>query len=342
MNQARPQVGQPLVVLAPMEGITDARTRAFLTRTGYYDFCVTEFIRVSAHVLGPKVFRNEAPEILNQCLTPSGIPVVVQILGGDPERMAQSALHAVEAGALGIDINFGCPAPTVNKNDGGATLLKYPHRVEAIVRAVRDALPTHVTVSAKLRLGFDDPEAIYENAKRAEQGGANWITIHGRTKIQGYTPPAYWEPIGKVRDQLRIPVIANGEIFSIEDFKRCRAITGCEHFMLGRSALGVPGLALEVRTALGLHRIPTTHPLNPPHDDQPADWASFFSEFAQQHPTEKRIKQWIKYLHKHHPSRGFGWWDDVKVLPTLDEILSFLKSPKRADGAASATSAKLL
>jgi tRNA-dihydrouridine synthase C len=333
----RVQKGKPFVVLAPMEGITDAPLRGYFTRTGYYDFCVTEFVRVSSHVLPPRVFRQEAPEILTGAKTSSGIPVVIQLLGGDPEKLAQTALHAVEAGAKNIDINFGCPAPTVNRHDGGATLLKYPDRLEGIVRMIRDRLPKEITVSAKLRLGFDDPHAIYENARRAEQGGADWITIHGRTRMQGYIPPAYWKPIGQVREALSIPVIANGEIFSLADFYRCREESGAEHFMLGRSALGVPGLALEIRNALGLPRIPTPEPLDFPAHDSSAEWARAFADFAKIyagiHAPEKRLKQWTKYLAKHHPKKGFEWWDEIKVLNSVDEIVSHLRQrpPHAAD-----------
>jgi tRNA-dihydrouridine synthase C len=315
----------PAVILAPMEGITDAPTRAFLTRTGHYDFCVSEFVRVSGQALGPKNFRQSVPEIGVDARTPSGIPVLVQILGGDPDRVAESALNAVSAGARGIDLNFGCPAPTVNRNDGGATLLKYPERLEGIVRAVRDRVPSDVTVSAKLRLGFDDPSAIHENSRRAEQGGAAWITIHGRTRTQGYIPPAYWKPIGEVRRALSIPVVANGEIFSLADFERCREETGCIHFMLGRSALGVPNLALDIRRALGLAAIPVPDPLSLPSLDSPSEWAAVFQEFSRHHPSDKRLKQWTRYLKKHHPSQGFAWWDDIKLLSSVDEILSHLK-----------------
>ena len=101
---------------------------------------------------------------------------------------------ACDAGALGIDINFGCPAPTVNSHDGGATLLKYPHRIREIVRAVRDAVPSDLPVSAKLRLGWESIDDIYENARMAADGGASWITIHARTRAQGYQPPVYWRP----------------------------------------------------------------------------------------------------------------------------------------------------
>ena len=176
----------------------------------------------------------------------------VQILGGDAGRMAEAAVAACAAGARAIDINFGCPAPTVNRHDGGATLLKHPKRIREIVGAVRAALPPEVPVSAKLRLGWDSQDPIHENAAMAAEGGAAWLTIHGRTRAAGYRPPAYWGPIGLVRERLGIPVVANGDIWSVAEFRRCREETGCSHFMLGRGALADPRLSHQIARELGI------------------------------------------------------------------------------------------
>ena len=323
---------QPAVILAPMEGVTDASMREFLTRTGYFDYCVSEFVRVSANPLGIKPFLKNAPELKNKGLTSSGIPVQIQLLGGHAERLAESALNAIEAGAKGIDLNFGCPAPTVNRHDGGATLLLYPDRIESIVRTLRDAIPSQFPVSAKMRLGFQDPNAIYENARRAEQGGASWITIHGRTKTQGYIPPAYWKPIGEVKRALSIPVVANGEIWSLADFKRCQEETGSIHFMIGRGALAVPNLAREIRLALGLKIIETPNPLRFPEVPSPRLWSKLFQEFTLLQPSEKRIKQWVRYLKS---KQDIPWWDEIKGLGSATEILNHLAQLPEAQSSAS-------
>lgn len=312
----------PAVILAPMEGITDAPFREFITRTGYYDYCVSEFIRVSGNVLSGKMFRKHIPELLTDSRTSSKTPVQIQLLGGDPERLAESALNAIEVGAMGIDLNFGCPAPTVNRHDGGATLLIYPDRLEKIIRTVRDRVPAHLPVSAKMRLGFADMDAIYENAKRAEQGGASWITIHGRTKTQGYIPPAYWKPIGKVRASVSVPVVANGEIWSIEDFRKCREETGSIHFMIGRAALARPTLAKEIRKELGISDcIPSDQAFQFPESLEPKVWGKIFEDYSKLQPSEKRIKQWVRYLAQ---KRTVPWWETVKGLGSTPEILNFL------------------
>lgn len=312
------KVNIPAVILAPMEGVTDAPMREFLTRSGYYDYCVTEFIRVSENVLSAKNFLKHAPELICGSLTASQIPVQIQLLGGNAHRLAESARNAIEAGACGIDLNFGCPAPTVNRHDGGATLLKYPDRIEEIIRTVRQAVPSPYPVSAKLRLGFDDPSAIYENARRVEQAGASWITIHGRTKTQGYIPPAFWKPIGEVKRALSIPVVANGEIWTMEDFKRCREETGSIHFMLGRGALAVPNLARDIRKALGLDILGSARMIRFPEEARSPAWLIVLREFLEVQPSEKRLKQWLRYLHSRKSIVG---WDELKSLGSGKEIL---------------------
>ena len=314
---------QPAIILAPMEGVTDAPMREFLSRTGYYDYCISEFLRVSENVLSAKVFKKHVPELsLHEGKTSSNISVQVQLLGGHAGRLAESALQAIEAGAKAIDLNFGCPAPTVNRHDGGATLLKFPERLEAIIRAVRDAVPSIYPVSAKMRLGFDDPSAIYENAKRAEQAGASWITIHGRTKTQGYIPPAYWKPIGEVKRSVSIPVVANGEIWSLADFRRCQEETGAIHFMLGRGALAVPNLAREIRRELGLDVIQTPQPLSFPDSPSAQAWAGVFEEFSKLQSSDKRLKQWTRYLAS---KNEVSWWNEIKVMGSVEGILGRMK-----------------
>jgi tRNA-dihydrouridine synthase C len=250
------------------------------------------------------------------------MPVQVQILGGDPGRMAKSAQTAVKAGVRAIDINFGCPAPTVNRHDGGASLLREPCRIREIVRAVREAVPLEIPVSAKLRLGWDSIDAIHENAAMAAEGGASWLTIHARTRVQGYLPPVYWQPIGQVRSDLRIPVIANGDIWTIEDFRQCREETGCIHFMIGRSALANPKLTHEIAYELGL----------PHKQNSLKEWVPILREFLtylephdpkMPHRRLMRLKQWMKLANNFG---DFTKFDEIKHATTVEEFFSFLES----------------
>jgi tRNA-dihydrouridine synthase C len=312
-----------------MEGVTDAPMRAFMTERGGFTYCVSEFLRINDQALPGKVFKRHVPELKTSgCKTPAGIAVQVQLLGGNPDRLAEGALEAIRCGAPAIDLNFGCPAPTVNKHDGGATLLKYPQRIEQIVRTVRQAVPAHIPVSAKLRLGWDDMNQIHENAERAARGGASWITIHGRTRMQAYMPPAHWGPIGEVRRALgdAVPVIANGDIWTLDDLRRCRDATGCEHFMLGRPALADPMLPLLAARELGITRSSET--LAPLARDA-AVWRPLIRRFADlslpateaEGYTVARIKQWVRMS---NAQNTVPWFDALKRATRLSEVYEIL------------------
>jgi len=318
---------QPALILAPMEGVTDAPMREVQGASGAFTFAVSEFLRVSQTVPPKGVFLRHVPELKHGCRTANGLPVAVQILGGHAGRMAEAAVVAHKAGAAAIDINFGCPAPTVNRHDGGATLLKYPERIREIVRAVRDALPASVPVSAKLRLGWDSIDAIHLNAEMATEGGAAWITIHARTRVAGYAPPVHWGSIGQVRERSTIPVVANGDIWTIEDFRQCREETGCRHFMIGRGALANPRLPMQIAFELGLTSIEP----NVETVDWPAELMQLV-EAMRRFPENSanrilcRVKQWLSMAAKFG---DFGGFDAVKRASGLDELFERLEASVR-------------
>ena len=186
------------LILAPMQGLADAPMRDLLTRIGGFDECVSEFVRITHTVHSRAAWLKHAPEMAHGNRTPSGVPCTVQLLGSDAENMAANALEAVRFGAEKIDLNFGCPAPTVNKHQGGAVLLKEPERVHHIVKTLRRALPAHIPLTGKMRLGFDDKSLALENAQAIAEGGACALTVHARTKVEGYEPPAHWAWVKKI------------------------------------------------------------------------------------------------------------------------------------------------
>lgn len=238
---------QPSLILAPMEGVVDAVNRELISSLGATDLCVTEFIRVVDTLLPERLFRQYCPELATGSKTLSGTPVHVQLLGSNATAMAENAARAIELGTLGVDLNFGCPAKTVNRNDGGAALLKTPERIFKIIETVRRAVPAHFPVSAKIRLGFDDKSQALELAQAAASGGAAWLAVHARTKTDGYRPPAYWEYIAPLTQALSIPVISNGEVWTVADYHRCREVSGSAHVMIGRGWVANPGLGMEIR-----------------------------------------------------------------------------------------------
>ena len=230
----------------------DAPMRALIADLGGFDYSVSEFIRVGQSVIRTEQILREIPDLNKPVFGHAKLPLQLQLLGDSPELMAASAVEGCIAGARAIDINFGCPAPTILRHSGGAALLRTPCAITEIVSAVRKALPPMIAVSAKIRLGWDNPNAVDTIARAVEDGGANWITIHARTKLEGYKPGVHWDAVARVKSRLSIPVIANGDLFTAEDVTRCAAETGCSHFMIGRGILKNPFLAHDIRASQSL------------------------------------------------------------------------------------------
>jgi tRNA-dihydrouridine synthase C len=196
-------------------------------------------------------------------------------------------------GPAGIDLNFGCPAPTVNRHRGGAVLLDEPALVHQIVAAVRRAVPPAMPVTAKMRLGHRDDGLMLDNARAIADAGASELVVHGRTKLHGYRPPAYWDRIARIREAVGIPVVANGEVWTVDDARRCLAESGCDAIMLGRGIVADPGLALSVR---GLAA--------PGWAGMPALLCHFWQRIAG-HVVPRhragRLKQWLNLLRRRFP-----------------------------------------
>ena len=237
------------IALAPMEGLVDEILRDVLTRVGGIDWCVTEFIRVTERVLPASTYHKLAPELFSGAQTATGTPLRVQFLGSDPACLADNAAFACTLGAPVIDLNFGCPAKTVNKSRGGAVLLNEPELLHAIVREVRRAVPAQIPVTAKMRLGFAHKNAALECAQALTEGGAAQLVVHARTKVEGYKPPAHWEWVARVQEAVKVPVFANGEVWSLDDWRRCRDVSGVDDVMLGRGLVARPDLARQIAAA---------------------------------------------------------------------------------------------
>src|SRR5471032_497657 len=287
------------IALAPMEGLVDNILRDVLTRVGGIDWCVTEFIRVNDRLLTPAYFHKLAPELLHGAHTAAGVPLRVQLLGSDPVCLAENAALACELGSQVIDINFGCPAKTVNKSRGGAVLLKEPELLNAIVEQVRRAVPAHIPVTAKMRLGFDSPDGALVCGTALAEGGASQIVVHARTKVDGYKPPAHWEWIARIQDVVKVPVFANGEIWTVDDWRRCREISGAEDIMLGRGLVARPDLARQIAAAqAGKEVVPMSW-----QDLQPMLQSFWQQAVDKMTPIQApgRLKQWLVLLTKSYP-----------------------------------------
>ena len=281
-----------------MEGLLDHTLRDVLTRVGGVDRCVAEFIRVTGTLLPERVFTRVVPELLHGGRTRAGVPVRLQLMGSDAVCLAENAARAAGLGPAGIDLNFGCPAKVVNRHGGGAALLRDPADLHRIVAAVRRAVPAAMPVSAKMRLGVDDPSRALECAQAIAAAGADELVVHARTKADGYRPPAYWERIAEIRAALVIPVIANGEIWCVADALRCRERSGCDALMLGRGMVADPGLALAIVAAdRGRAAALTWAELQPL---LAAFWV-LVGGHVEPKARAGRLKQWLNYLRRHHP-----------------------------------------
>ena len=289
------------LLLAPMEGLLDFVLRDVLTRVGGVDRCVSEFIRVTGTLLPDKVFLRYLPELHHGGRTLAGVPVRAQLLGSDPVCMAENAARLSALGPEGIDLNFGCPAKVVNRHGGGAALLQEPERIAALVAAVRRAVPAQLPVSAKMRLGYHDASLMRECAQAMQDGGACEIVVHARTKLDGYRPPAYWELIPAIRAAVSVPVVANGEIWTVQDAQRCRAVSGCDALMLGRGMVADPGLAWAIRAADALAgtaqaaSAPVQWPELLPHI---ARFWQLVCEDLEPRQRAGRLKQWLNLLRR--------------------------------------------
>lgn len=291
-------MSMPRIVLAPMEGLADDVLRDVLTRTGAYDWCVTEFVRVSSTVLPAASFLRVCPELQRASRTRAGTPVRIQLLGSAPDLLAATAAGLARLSPAGIDLNFGCPVPLVNRNRGGAALLDDPELLHRIASEVRKAVPAALPVTAKMRLGIDDTQRAVECAQALEAGGVQEVIVHARTRVDGYRPPARWECVAPIRAALGIPVIANGEVWNAADYRAIRAATGCTDVMLGRGAVADPLLSRRIRTGTGA-------------DHLAADWeivAGLIADFWRQVqikvlPSQApgRLKQWLGLMRRAYP-----------------------------------------
>ncbi|WP_036774364.1 tRNA dihydrouridine(16) synthase DusC [Photorhabdus australis] len=301
------------VLLAPMEGVLDSLVRELLSEINEYDLCITEFLRVVDSLLPVKSFYKLCPELRNQSRTLSGTLVRIQLLGQYPQWLAENAARAVELGSYGVDLNCGCPSKTVNGSGGGATLLKDPELIYQGAKAMREAVPSHLPVTVKVRLGWDSGERQFEIADAVQQAGATEITIHGRTKEDGYKAERInWQAIGEIRQRLSIPVIANGEIWDWQSAQNCMDVTGCNAVMIGRGALNVPNLSRVVK-------------YNEPkmHWHEVVQLLQKYVRLEKQGDTGQyhvaRIKQWLGYLRKEY-EEATALFEEIRKLKTSADI----------------------
>ena len=333
-----------MLALAPMEGLVDHHMRALLTRDQGFDHCVTEFLRVTNQLLPERAFHRICPESNYDWKTPSGTPVHLQLLGNDVAAMTDNACRAAELGAPAVDVNFGCPMFVRNaqksinsKRDannkvnacgetyGGSLLLQFPDEIHNLMSSMRKALPSHVPLTAKMRLGYEDKSLAIENAQAIESAGVNQLCIHARTKTEGYKPPAHWHYIARIKQHVTLPIIANGEIWSLHDYKLCKQESECDHIMLGRGAVANPNLAKQIQAyENGLDHDES------PWEDRLHDLIWMIDELSvngKDIQVQGKIKQWVSFM-KFRYEEANDFFKLAKKLKTPLELREFILSLK--------------
>jgi tRNA-dihydrouridine synthase B len=301
------------VLQSPLSGVTDLVFRRLVRRYAPDSMMYTEMVNATGlH------YVKELPKIMeiDECER----PISIQLFDCRPDFLAKAAVMAVAEGADTVDINMGCPVNKITKNGGGSSLLRQPEIAEEIVRLVVKAVDVPVTV--KTRIGWSDNEiTILDFAKRMENAGAQMITVHGRTRAQGYNGAAKWEWIRKVKEILSIPVIGNGDIFTVEAAVRCLEETGADGVMCSRGTLGYPFLVGEVD-----HFLKTGELLATPTPVQRLECAREHLQALWEYKGDRGVRQARKHMTWY--AKGFSGAADLRgqlsVITTVTQGLDII------------------
>lgn len=283
--------GTPFLLLAPMEGVGDVCFRKAMASIGGFDEAVRDFLRVpkNAHV------KSLASVYHPHELAP--IPLAAQLMGSDLELMAEMAKEIERRGAPRIDLNCGCPSNTVTGRGAGSSLLKTPDFLHQVAKSLVKAVSIPVTL--KMRTGFDDTSLFKENLLAAQESGVSYITLHARTKADGYTPPAKWDLIAEAKATLRIPLVGNGDIFTADHALKMLKETGCDALMIGRGSVINPFIFREIRSRF------TKEPFQPKWEQLENYLKVYLEAIPKEMPIRNQIsklKQLMGYLFKGSPA----------------------------------------
>ncbi len=282
--------GCPYLILAPMEGVGDVCFRKAMASIGGFDEAVTEFLRVPANAHVQSLARRYNADEL------APIPLAAQLMGSDASLMADMAVEIAERGAPRIDLNCGCPSNTVTGKGAGSSLLKDPDLLHQIARSMVKAVSVPVTV--KMRSGFEDISRFKENLLAAQESGVKYITLHPRTKVDGYGPPARWDLIAEAKATLTIPLVGNGDILTVDDALKMMRMTGCDALMIGRGSIINPFIFHQIKSYFS----------GKPYSPQPADLVKYLETYRAEMSVEtpektkiNKMKQLFSFLFKATP-----------------------------------------
>ena len=305
---------EPATLLAPMEGVTNPTYRERIAALGGVGVVCTEFVRITSTPTSAKALRREV-------VRAPGVPLCVQVMGNDVERMTEAAGFMASIGADVVDINLGCPAPRAVRGGVGSAMLKDPELLRRVVGAMRDAVPG--LLSAKMRAGFDDGSHVVQLASVLQDVGVDWITVHPRRRVDFYQGVADWRIVRLLRQELQVPIIGNGDVWYAADALRMRAETGCHAVMIGRPAMRNPWIFRQIADLNA-----GVQPFRP----SGADVVAFMHDLIERYmvtyagrgigPVGK-IKELITWIGRTVPDGG-AWKKQALLEPTLNDIRAFL------------------
>ncbi len=278
MDDFTKKTNVPRLYLAPMEGLGSYPFRQAIQTIGGFDEACTEFIRMPINAHPESLIKRYDPHELGNT------PIAAQLMGSNPETMAKACFLLEQKGAPRVDLNCGCPSNTVTGRGAGSSLLKTPNLLFDVTKAMKQSVS--IPVSVKLRSGFEDTSLLKENLLAAQEAGADFITLHPRTKIEGYKPPAHWNLIAFAKDLLSIPVVGNGDIVTLSDALEMLKQTHCDALMIGRGAVQNPWIFSEIKSYFQ----------TPNQEETYESFKLFLETFIQSLSDKARLKNNLNHL----------------------------------------------
>ncbi|NQZ57399.1 MAG: tRNA-dihydrouridine synthase family protein [Lentisphaeraceae bacterium] len=282
----------PSTMLAPMEGVTNLVVREALNRLGGIGVLCTEFVRVSDHVLTPKMVKSAV-------CRHEGTPLSVQIMGNNASLMADSAARIADTGADIVDINLGCPTKKAAKGNVGAAMLKDPELLYEVLSAMRKNVPGWM--SAKIRAGFEEADHVGHIASAVQASGVDFIAVHPRRRKDHYKGVSDWRIIARLKEQLDIPVVGNGDILYPQDALRMYKETNCDAVMIGRGVLRNPWIFKQIQELQesGNFTLPSSEEMIAFFEQLAVEFTESFE--GREYATLARLKEFMGYYTKLFP-----------------------------------------
>jgi len=304
---------RPLLILAPMQDITDLAFWRVMARYGGPDVYYTEYFRVHRDSRPEKHILRSIDE------NPDGKPIIAQMIGQDLDALRYTADKLQQRRIAGIDLNLGCPAPIVCKKEAGGGLLRNPAKIDEIIRTIRDAV--HLKFTVKTRIGFDSPDEFPALLDLFRRHPIDALTVHGRTVREMYKPVVHYDAIARASRLMPCPVFANGNVVCAESARRIVDVTGASGLMIGRGAIRNPWIFTQIREAWVQGAVKTQPTL--------VDLRNYIEELyeATRHPAIREIGQvgkMKKYLGYIAPGIGENdaFWNELKPTLTLRDMFA--------------------